>query len=217
MRTLLNLGATCYRWTHQPANVPAVRRIAAASATIFGIVFVLACGAPLPTGDPGASDGPIAPGGAVGVAGWPVPPGTPITRGYGCSSFYTGVHGVCGTGWWHDGVDWAAHTGTPEFAVRDLVIQFAGVDTSPMDCSWIAGSQPPHTGFGNYIRAADGAGLVYWYGHVSSFNVATGQQVRAGQQIAGMGSTGCSTGDHLHLRVRQNGLDINPLTILRQP
>ncbi len=211
MRTLINLGAVCYHWMHQPANQPAVRRMAAGSAVVCVILLVLACGTPPP------GSVPINSGGAVGTGGWPVPPGTSITRGYGCHPFYTGVRGPCGNAWWHDGIDFAADTGTPVFAVRDIAIQFAGADTNSVDCSWINGSQPPHTGFGYYVRAADGAGLVYWYGHVSSFTVAAGQQVPARYQVAGMGSTGCSTGSHLHFRVRQGGLDINPMTILQQP
>ncbi len=212
MRTLIELGATWYGWTHQPANQSAVRRMAAGSATLFVILLVLACGTPPPGSGPLPSGG-----GAVGAGGWPVPPGTPITRGYGCHPFYTGVRGPCGTLWWHVGIDWAAAPGTPLFAVRDMTIQYAGADTGTMNCAWIDGSQPPHTGFGYYVKAADGAGLVYWYGHVSSFAVAVGQQVANGTQVAGMGSTGCSTGSHLHFRVRHNGLDINPMTILQQP
>ncbi len=211
MHPLINLGATLYVWTHQPLHAPAVRRLLVWVVSIVVFLLVLACVAPVP------GSGPMASGGAVGTGGWPVPPGTPITRGYGCHPFYTGVRGPCGNAWWHDGIDFAADTGTPVFAVRDIAIQYAGADTGSVDCSWIAGSQPPHTGFGNYVKAADGAGLVYWYGHVSSFTVAAGQQVPARYQVAGMGSTGCSTGSHLHFRVRQGGLDINPMTILQQP
>ncbi len=129
IRVLISIGAACYRWTHQPANQPTVRRTAAGSVTALVILLILACGAPVPT------SGPIASGGAVGTGGWPVPPGTPITRGYGCHPFYTGVRGPCGNLWWHDGIDWAAAPGTPLFAVRDISIQFAGADTGSMDCS----------------------------------------------------------------------------------
>lgn len=155
---------------------------------------------------------------SVGRAGYPVPPGTAISRGYGCHSFYTGVRGNCPAGmWWHDGVDFASAAGTPLFAVRDLTIQYAGADTSTLDCSWIAGSQPPHRGFGLYVKAQDAQGYTYWYGHASSFTVRAGQQVEAGQQLARMGSTGCSTGSHLHFRVRLNGLDRNPFDVIERP
>lgn len=182
------------------------RQRLASLAGVLVVLLVLACGVPLPGS------------GAVGGAGWPVPAGTVITRGYGCHSFYTGTRGDCPAGmWWHDGVDFAAPPTTPLFAVRDMLIQFAGADTGSVDCSWIAGSQPPHTGFGLYVRAQDGEGLTWWYGHTSGFAVVTGQQVFGGQQIASMGSTGCSTGSHLHLRARRNGLDVDPLLVLQQP
>jgi murein DD-endopeptidase MepM/ murein hydrolase activator NlpD len=155
---------------------------------------------------------------AVGRGGYPVPRGTAISRGYGCHSFYTGVRGNCPKGmWWHDGVDFASAHGTPLFAVRDLTILYAGADTSTLDCSWINGSQPPHRGFGLYVKAQDAQGYTYWYGHASSFTARTGQQVTQGQQLARMGSTGCSTGPHLHFRVRLNGLDRNPFDVIGKP
>lgn len=170
-----------------------------------------------PPSDPVASMPPVGTP-AVGRAGYPVPPGTAISRGYGCHSFYTGVRGNCPSGmWWHDGVDFASATGTPLFAIRDLTIQHAGADTSTLDCSWIAGSQPPHRGFGLYVKAQDAQGYTYWYGHASRFSVRSGQQVQAGQEVARMGSTGCSTGSHLHFRVRLNGLDRNPFDVIQKP
>jgi murein DD-endopeptidase MepM/ murein hydrolase activator NlpD len=154
----------------------------------------------------------------VGRGGYPVPPGTAISRGYGCHSFYTGTRGNCPKGqWWHDGVDFASANGTPLFAIRDLQIQYAGADSSTLDCSWITGSQPPHRGFGLYVKAQDAQGYTYWYGHASGLNVRAGQQVQAGQQVARMGSTGCSTGPHLHFRVRLNGLDRNPFDVIGKP
>jgi murein DD-endopeptidase MepM/ murein hydrolase activator NlpD len=170
-----------------------------------------------PPTDPVASAPPVGTP-SVGRAGYPVPPGTAISRGYGCHSFYTGVRGTCPSGlWWHDGVDFASASGTPLFAIRDLTIQHAGADTSTLDCSWIRGSQPPHRGFGLYVKAQDAQGYTYWYGHASSFSVRAGQQVPAGQEVAKMGSTGCSTGAHLHFRVRLNGLDRNPFDVIEQP
>lgn len=154
----------------------------------------------------------------MGRAGWPVPPGTVISRGYGCDPFFTGVRGNCPAGWWwHDGVDWASASGTPLYAVRDLAILYTGPDTGSMDCSEMAGSEPPHTGFGLYIKAQDQAGYTYWYGHTAGFSTRAGAKVTAGQQVARMGSTGCSTGPHLHFRVRLNGLDRNPFDVLQQP
>ncbi len=210
MRTLLNLGTACYRWTHHPTNISTVRRIVAGVATVLVVLLVLACAAP--------GTVPIASGGAVGTAGWPVPPGTAISRGYGCHSFYTGTRGNCPAGmWWHNGIDFTAAQGTPLFAVFNGSILYAGADTGSMDCSWMAGSQAPHIGYGLYVRATDGAGLTADYGHVISFNVTGGQQVVATQHVAGMGSTGCSTAPHTHFTMRRNGLDINPMDVLQQP
>lgn len=161
---------------------------------------------------PGPAGTPVA-----GRGGWPVPPGTTISRGYGCHPFYTGVRGACpGNQWWHDGVDFAAPAGTPLYAVRDLTIAFAGADTGTMDCSAFAGSQPPHTGFGLYVRATDAQGYTYWYGHTQRVAVQAGQRVVAGSQVAAMGSTGCSTGPHLHLRVRLGGVDRDPFDVLEE-
>lgn len=154
---------------------------------------------------------------APGRGGWPVPVGTHVSRGYGCHPFYTGVLGNCPRGlWWHDGIDFAATAGTPVYAVRDLQIEHAGADTSRLDCSWIAGSQPPHQGFGLYVRARDRQGYTYWYGHLSGFTTAAGAQVANGHSVGRMGSTGCSTGSHLHFRVRRNGLDRNPLDVIQE-
>ena len=152
-----------------------------------------------------------------GPGGWPVPLDTPISRSYGCHAFFTGVHGSCPNGlWWHDGIDFASPKGTPLFAVRDISVSFAGADTSTIDCSWIDGSDPPHKGFGQYVKASDAYGYTYWYGHVSRWRVSAGQQVKAGSQVADMGSTGCSTGSHLHFRIRLNGLDRNPYDVIRK-
>lgn len=162
---------------------------------------------------PGPAPHPVA-----GRAGWPVPPDTTISRGYGCHPFYTGVRGACPAGmWWHDGVDFASSPGTSLFAVRPMEIVYAGADHGTMDCSWIEGSQPPYTGFGLYVKAADQEGYTYWYGHASRLHVSSGQTVVEGQRIAAMGSTGCSTGSHLHFRVRLGGLDRNPFDVLEQP
>lgn len=153
----------------------------------------------------------------AGRGGWPVPPGTRISRAYGCHSFYTGVRGNCGGGlWWHDGVDFANAEGTPLFAVRDVVVEYAGADSSTLDCAWISGSKPPHRGFGLYVRARDAQGYVYWYGHASSFTTTSGAAVPNGQQVGRMGSTGCSTGSHLHFRVRLGGVDRNPFDVIQE-
>lgn len=170
----------------------------------------------------GAQDGsPLPPAGTprVGSGGWPVPLDTPISRGYGCAAFFTGTRGPCGgtTPWWHDGIDFAAPVGTPLFATSQQTVLFAGVDPSTLDCAWLAPqNDPPYHGFGQYVKLSDPNGYLAWYGHVSRWRVQAGQAVAPGQQIADMGKTGCSTGSHLHFRVRLNGLDRNPLELINK-
>ena len=165
---------------------------------------------------PGGAPPPGAPP-ATGVGPWPVPLDTPISRGYGCHSFFTGTRGPCGgaTPWWHDGIDFAAPVGTPLYATRAMTILYAGRDTSTIDCSRFAPqNDQPYTGFGQYVKTQDADGYVYWYGHVNRWRVSSGSQVAAGIQVADMGKTGCSTGSHLRFRVRLNGLDRNPYDVI---
>jgi hypothetical protein len=136
-----------------------------------------------------------------------------ITRGFGCHEFYTGISGA-GWGcpdeepWFHNGVDIANSTGTVIVSPVDGLMQYAGPNSAGPDCSHIAGSEAPHEGLGNYQRLS-GGGTVHYFGHLSSFAVTAGD-VAAGQTVAGMGSTGCSTGPHLHWIVYQGGNLVDP-------
>ncbi len=169
--------------------------------------------------DPGGAasePGDLPPAGtpAAGAGRYPVPLDSIITRGFGCHPFYTGTRGPCGNLWWHDGIDFAKPVGTPLFATRPMTVLFAGRDTSTLNCADMQGSQAPHFGFGQYVKTQDDQNYVYWYGHVSRWRVNVGERIAAGQQLADMGSTGCSSGSHLHFRVRLNGRDINPLDVI---
>jgi hypothetical protein len=136
------------------------------------------------------------------------------TRGFACQAFFTGVDGS-GWGcpdekpWFHTGVDIANSTGNPIVAPVTGDVVFAGVNTAGADCSDFAGSVYPHTGFGNYVKVS-GEGMLHYFAHLNSFNVGNEMPVAAGQQIAGMGSTGCSTGSHLHWQVKVSGQLIDP-------
>ncbi|MDR7521596.1 MAG: M23 family metallopeptidase [Armatimonadota bacterium] len=99
----------------------------------------------------------------------------------------------------HDGIDIASPRGTPIFAARDGVVEFAG---------WKAG-------YGRVVIVSHGGGLVTVYGHASSLLVKAGESVRKGQVIARVGCTGSCTGSHLHFEVRHNGRPINPLPYLQ--
>ena len=73
------------------------------------------------------------------------------------------------------------------------------------------------TGYGRYVVIDHGDGFSTVYGHCSNLCVETGQQVSKGQQIANVGSTGNSTGPHLHFEVRYNGEKQNPANYVSKP
>lgn len=100
----------------------------------------------------------------------------------------------------HEGLDIAAGTGTPVRAVTDGVVKKA---------SW-------YGGYGNAVIIDHGNGLKTLYGHNSKLTVKPGDRVQAGEVIAKMGSTGDSTGPHLHFEVEVNGKKINPQPWLKR-
>ena len=75
-----------------------------------------------------------------------------------------------------------------------------------------AGYQP--TGFGNFVEVRHPNGLTTVYAHLSKVEVAPGQKLAKGQEIGEVGSTGLSTGPHLHFEVRRNGVQMNPMRVL---
>jgi hypothetical protein len=137
-----------------------------------------------------ARDEPVAAVSASAQVVFPLPDGA----GRRMSGFGYRFHPIHQTTRLHEGVDYAAPPGTPVLAVADGVVSFAG----------------PYPGAGNMIvldHRVDGRDVATAYFHLlhGSFLVADGDQVRAGQQIAGVGSTGDSTGPHLHLEVHPGG------------
>ena len=94
----------------------------------------------------------------------------------------------------HQGIDIAADMGTPIVATADGVVTAAG---------W-------NGGYGNMVDVDHGGGIVTRYGHASALAVTVGQQVRRGEVIAYVGSTGHSTGPHVHYEVRVDGQPVNP-------
>ncbi len=101
--------------------------------------------------------------------------------------------------WRHNGLDIANHIGTPIFAADAGVVEYAG---------W-------GRGYGKYILLNHGGGKKTRYAHLSKFYVHKGQRVSKGQTIAAMGSTGWSTGPHVHFEVIINGRRYNPLNYIR--
>lgn len=94
----------------------------------------------------------------------------------------------------HTGLDIAATTGTPIKVVADGTVTFAAYSGS----------------YGYIVKVDHGNGVETWYGHTSKMLVKEGQAVKAGDTIALVGSTGNSTGPHLHFEVRINGEHVNP-------
>lgn len=98
----------------------------------------------------------------------------------------------------HTGLDIAAPTGTAIKAVSAGTVTFAGNKGS----------------YGNLVKISHGNGIETWYAHTSKMYVSAGQKVEGGKVIAAVGSTGNSTGSHLHLEIRVNGKHVNPQSYL---
>jgi murein DD-endopeptidase MepM/ murein hydrolase activator NlpD len=99
----------------------------------------------------------------------------------------------------HTGLDFAAPYGTPVVAVANGVVRSAAYDGS----------------YGNKIVLALEDGTEIWYCHLSAFSVSVGETVTGGEQLGAVGSTGNSTGDHLHLEVRPGAGDpVDPYSAL---
>lgn len=99
----------------------------------------------------------------------------------------------------HNGVDWAGPQGTPILATGDGRIKFAG----------------RRGGYGNLVIIEHDFGLETYYAHLHTINVNVGQRVSRGDRIGGMGTTGRSTGVHLHYEIRVGGRPINPMNYIR--
>lgn len=99
----------------------------------------------------------------------------------------------------HDGLDVAAPKGTPVLAMADGVVVSAG----------------PRGSYGNFVEVRHQNGVVTRYAHQDRVDVKKGQRVRAGTQLGTVGSTGRSTGNHLHLEVRVDGQSVDPYDFLR--
>jgi murein DD-endopeptidase MepM/ murein hydrolase activator NlpD len=95
----------------------------------------------------------------------------------------------------HAGLDFKAAYGQPIFAVTDGVVAFAG----------------RNGGYGNFVRLNHNGGLASGYGHMSRIAARVGSRVRRGQIIGYVGSTGLSTGPHLHYEVHKDGKVVNPI------
>lgn len=116
------------------------------------------------------------------------------------SGFKMRFHPILQTWRAHLGTDYAAPTGTPVRTVGDGVVEFAGVQN----------------GYGNVVMVKHRNNQTTVYAHLSKIQVTRGQTVAQGQRIGAVGSTGWSTGPHLHFEFRVNGVHRDPLTVARQ-
>ena len=125
---------------------------------------------------------------------------SPLTFSRQSSGFAMRLHPIFNTMQAHRGVDYAAPTGTPAMTVGDGVVTFAG----------------RQGGYGNVVEIRHGNGHSTLYAHLSRIQVRTGQTVQKGQVIGAVGSTGWSTGPHLHFEFRVNGVHVDPQKIIQQ-
>jgi murein DD-endopeptidase MepM/ murein hydrolase activator NlpD len=116
-----------------------------------------------------------------------------ITSGFGYR-----MHPILGYQKFHSGIDFGADEGTTIRAAAAGVVIYA---------QW-------YGGYGNAVILDHGGGITTLYGHTQGFYVAEGDKVQKGQPIAAVGSTGLSTGPHVHFEVRQNGEPIDPAPYL---
>ena len=124
---------------------------------------------------------------------WPVPGHSTISSPFGYR-----IHPVLGVSKLHTGIDIPAPTGTPAVAVASGTVIYSGVQGS----------------YGNTVMIRHDNGLVSLYAHNSSLVVKVGDKVKKGQVVTKIGSTGRSTGPHLHFEIRVNGTPQNPLNYL---
>lgn len=152
---------------------------------------------------PGAASSAVASanaaaGAASGTLQAPIPGATPITQPFGPTS-YTAEPAYDGYSHFHTGIDYGVPTGTHVGAAGAGRVVAAGWDSS---------------GFGNRVIVNHGNGVQTLYGHLSQVDVTAGQTVQAGQELGLSGSTGNSSGPHLHFGVEKNGQWVDPAPYL---
>jgi murein DD-endopeptidase MepM/ murein hydrolase activator NlpD len=128
-----------------------------------------------------------------------LPTNHPLNDGFMGSKFGARSDPFTGRSAMHEGIDFNAVTGTPILAAGGGQVIIAG----------------PHSSYGNYVDIDHGAGVVTRYAHASKLLVKEGDIVKQGQKIAEVGSTGRSTGAHLHFEVRVGEVAQDPLKFLQ--
>ena len=128
------------------------------------------------------------------------PQGRPIAQGFISSLFGRRVDPFTGRVSFHPGVDFAGIEGSKVLAVATGVVTWAG----------------PHAGYGNMVEIDHGNGYVTRYGHNDSLLVHPGDTVQKGQPLALLGSTGRSTGPHVHFEVLHDGSQVDPVSFINK-
>ena len=127
-----------------------------------------------------------------------VPDGRPVRRGFISSYFGERQDPFTGHQAFHKGIDFAGNAGADVISVAAGVVTYVG----------------EKTGFGSIVEVSHGNGLVTRYAHNKSATVKVGDTVQRGETLALMGSTGRSTGPHVHFEVLRNGQPVNPLSFI---
>ncbi len=129
-----------------------------------------------------------------------LPNSSPVAAAYNSSSFGWRRDPFTKRRAFHSGLDFTANTGTPIYAAGDGVVSFA----------------KRTRGYGRLVKVDHGSGLETRYAHASKLLVKAGERVSKGQVIAKVGSTGRSTGPHLHYEIRLNGVALDPRKYLKK-
>jgi murein DD-endopeptidase MepM/ murein hydrolase activator NlpD len=140
---------------------------------------------------------------ATGKLLWPIPHAT-VSQGFGPTT-YAFEAAYAGFAHFHTGIDLSVPLGTPVFAAADGVVVLARAMTDATGAL---------VGYGNYVIIQHDAGLKTLYGHLLTIGVKEGDQVKRGQLIGLVGSTGNSTGPHTHFEVRIDNSPVDPLQML---
>lgn len=134
------------------------------------------------------------------IGAWQLPLAMPVSTAVRYTSSFGGRNDPFGAGRrMHKGQDLAGAMGSPILATADGTVTFAGTQR----------------GYGNMVRIRHAFGIETLYGHMSRIRVSVGQKVSRGDRIGDMGSTGRSTGSHLHYEVHVGGTAVDPLKFMR--
>lgn len=129
-----------------------------------------------------------------------LPNSSPVDAAYNSSSYGWRIDPFTGSKAFHEGLDFTSNIGTPIRAAADGIVMLAEVSG----------------GYGNLVKIDHGSGLETRYGHTSKILVKAGDRVVKGQVVALVGSTGRSTGPHLHYEIRLNGDALDPRQYLQK-